>query len=325
MNTKQIITIIVVLIISISTWMILFESPKSEANLEQFTVGLEGTSSDIAKNLKSKGFIRSSIGYKISYFLNGGKLNAKDQINPGAYKISKDMNSFQIASKLLKTNPYMKWVVIPEGLRKEQIAESLKDALSWSEKQKRDWINVYTEQKDGYREGVYFPDTYLIPVEESPEETANRFISKFEENFKEYADQTVEENIKWTTLINIASLIQREANGKEDMPLISGVIWNRLLDNMKLDIDATIQYIKGKEGNWWPQVNPEDRSIDSRFNTYIYKGVPPHPIANPGIEAIEAALNPKETSCFYYLHDSKGNIYCSDTYEEHKQKIDKYL
>lgn len=320
MDKKQITTIILVLIFCLSAWLILFDSPESKANQEQFTVETKYTTDEITKTLKSQGFIKSSLGYKISSFLMG-----KKEIKPGAYKLSKDMNTFQVASKLINTEPYMKWVSIPEGLRKEQIAEELSEKLDWSKEQIENWNNVYTEQRSGYKEGVYFPDTYLIPVDESPEKTVERFISKFEENFKEYSKQAANENIKWTTLINIASLIQREANGKEDMSLISGIIWNRLLNDMKLDIDATIQYIKGSEDNWWPNVEPEDRSIDSHFNTYIYKGVPPHPIASPGINAIEAALNPENTNCFYYIHDDEGSIYCSENYQEHKEKIDKYL
>ncbi len=141
-----------------------------------------------------------------------------------------------------------------------------------------------------------------------------------------YAKEAIGQNIKWTTVINVASLIQREAAGKNDMPLIAGVIWNRLGIDMKLDIDATVQYARGDAGQgWWAPLTFAKNSLESPYNTYIHKGLPPGPIANPGLEAIRAALHPKETECFYYLHDKSGAIYCAKTFEEHKENIEKYL
>ena len=109
------------------------------------------------------------------------------------------------------------------------------------------------------------------------------------------------------------------------MPIIAGIIWNRLDQKMKLDIDATLQYIKGKAPDWWGKVSADDKNIDSPFNTYKYAGLPPRPIANPGLDAINAVLHPAQTDCIYYLHDSGGQIHCAKTYDEHKLNIDKYL
>jgi UPF0755 protein len=106
------------------------------------------------------------------------------------------------------------------------------------------------------------------------------------------------------------------------MKLISGIIWNRIFKGMKLQMDATLQYAKGnEEEGWWKEVNPEDKKIDSSYNTYLHVGLPPAPIANPGIAAIDAAYNPEKTECLFYLHDKKGKIHCSRTYEEHKKNI----
>ncbi|MFH1565593.1 MAG: endolytic transglycosylase MltG [bacterium] len=111
------------------------------------------------------------------------------------------------------------------------------------------------------------------------------------------------------------------------MPLIAGILWNRLLKEMKLEIDATVQYARGKtEKGWWTPIKASDiTEIDSPYNTYKYKGLPPHPISNPGINAIEAVLNPIETDCLYYLHDDNREIHCAKTFEEHKANIEKYL
>ena len=111
------------------------------------------------------------------------------------------------------------------------------------------------------------------------------------------------------------------------MALISGVIWNRLLNDQPLEIDATVQYARGNAGSgWWAPIKASDiDNIDSAYNTYKNTGLPPTPISNPGIDAIEAALNPESTECFYYLHDNDRQIHCAITLEEHEENIEKYL
>lgn len=268
----------------------------------------------------SGGFVKSDFGFGLASLLRGVGV-----VEPGGYKISKSMTAWQIAG-VLKQKPYMKWVVIPEGLRKEEIADLLAENLGWTDKEKSDWINTYTAMDYDHMEGVYFPDTYLIPVDESPLDVAKRLEAKFEEKFAPLAKEAVAQNIKWTTLLKVASLVQREANGKDDMPIVAGVIWNRLLKNMRLEIDATVQYIRGDLGDgWWVPVSKEDMQIDSPYNTYKNNGLPPHPICNPGLTAIEAALHPASTTCLYYLHDKSGEIHCSNTYDEHLANVEKYL
>ncbi len=220
----------------------------------------------------------------------------------------------------------MKWVVIPEGLRKEQIADTITPILNWNNQTKNEFLNAYSSLGTDYKEGVYFPDTYLLPKDETGGQIAQRFIKRFQEKFAPYYPQFTKQNIRWVTAIKIASLAQREAAGESNMPLIAGIVWNRLLQNMKLDIDATIQYARGDKGNgYWAPLTSDDKKIDSPYNTYLYKGLPPTPIANPGLAAILAALNPAKTKCLYYLHDKDGLIHCAVAYAEHKMNIDKYL
>ncbi|MBI2621185.1 MAG: endolytic transglycosylase MltG [Candidatus Levybacteria bacterium] len=270
--------------------------------------------------LEEKGFIRSFAAFNVAYIILGSP-----KIEEGGYYFSKNMSTWKIIDELAD-GPDLKEVVITEGLRKEQIGERLGKVLGWTDEELDKWNNVYTEMKPEYTEGVYFPDTYLIPVKESGPLVAARMINNFNEKFAPYFEQAAAKNIKWTTVLKIASLIEREAAGREDMSLISGIIWNRLENNQRLDIDATIQYAIGKRsGNWWSRVSGSDiRNTDSVYNTYKYSGLPPTPIANPSLSAIKAALNPRQTECFYYLHSS-GQIYCSVTYEEHLENIKKYL
>ncbi len=297
-----------------------FLSAPGNGEDERFIVPLDTGTQAVAEKLKNEGFIRSTLGFDIAFLLRGNI-----SVESGGYKISKGMNMWEIISTL-KDGPYMKWVVIPEGLRKEETADILAETLRWDENEKNGWIQKDTVKNPDLFEGVYFPDTYLIPKDEAPEKVAERMQNKFQEKFAEFAKEATQQNIKWTTLLKIASIVQREAAGKSDMPLIAGILWNRLLEDIKLEVDATVQYIRGNtEKGWWAPIKVADKQINSKYNTYKYKGLPPHPISNPGVSAIHAVLFPEETKCLFYLHDNQKQIHCAITYIEHQKNIEKYL
>ncbi len=304
----------------LAVYIALFTAPEKNVAPEQFTVPVGADRAQVIEKLNGGGFIKSSWAFGIALQLRG-----VDAIQAGGYKISKAMNAWEIAEAMSQP-PYMKWIVIPEGLRKEETAKILQEKLGWSGNETQKWITTYTAEKSDYIEGVYFPDTYLIPADESPLDVAHRLQAKFEEKFAPSAKEAVAQNIKWTTLLKIASIVEREAAGKNDMPLIAGILWNRLLKNMKLEVDATVQYARGDTGKgWWAPLSPADKEIDSPYNTYRYKGLPPHPIANPGLDAIHAVLHPERTACLFYLHDSSRMIHCAETYEAHQENIRTYL
>lgn len=215
-------------------------------------------------------------------------------------------------------NPNVRIVRVQEGLRKEEVAEVMMNTLDWNEEDKKDFINSANV------EGRYFPKTYLIYKNEDPATVSSTMANEFSEQIKKV--KKPKNIINEDTALKIASIIQREAAGKGDMKLISGIIWNRIFKGMKLQIDATLQYAKGnEEDGWWGQVTPEDKKIKSSYNTYLYPGLPPGAIASPGKAAISAAFNPQKTNCLFYLHDKKRKIHCAKTYEEHKQNIEIYL
>jgi len=249
-----------------------------------------------------------------------------NEIKPGGYKLSKNMWALDVFKKI-NGKPDLVWVSYSSCLRKEQIGEILAEGLGWKSKELEKWNTTYTNTAPEYFEGVYYPDTYLIPVDENGEQVAQRLINRFNEKFAPLADKYITANIRWVTGLKIASLIAREAAGKSDMHLISGIIWNRLDKGMPLQIDATMQYTLGKnsEGKWWGSIDLKEQKKDSPYNSYLYKGLPPTPICSPNIDYIEAALNPEETDCLFYLHDHFKQIHCAVTYEEHLENIKKYL
>lgn len=248
------------------------------------------------------------------------------QVESGGYRLNSSMWALDVVKKL-NGKPDLVWISWSSCLRKEQIGEILAHSLGWGDEELNKWNTIYTNTKPEYFEGVYYPDTYLIPRNETGDKIATRLIGRFNEQFAPYADRYVNANIRWVTGLKIASLISREAAGKADMHLISGIIWNRLNEGMPLQIDATMQYTLGRNsiGQWWGAIDLKEKKNDSPYNSYLHKGLPPTPICSANIDYIEAALNPQETDCLFYLHDKNKQIHCAKTYEEHLENIDTYL
>lgn len=302
-------------------YFLLFAAPRSGAGSGEFIVPLNMKDrSEIIQKFHEKGFIRSELGFGIAFALRGGRV-----IEPGGYRIPDSMNAWQAAG-ILKNEPIMKWVTIPEGLRKEETAGIIGDVLGWDGAAEERWLRAIAAMKPEYSEGVYFPDTYLIPVDEESAKIAERLQKRFEEVFAPFAKEALNQNMKWTTTLTFASLVQREAASAADMPVIAGILWNRLDKDMRLEVDATVQYVRGEtEKGWWTPIKPEDKDMNSPYNTYRNKGLPPRPIANPGLDAIRAVLHPAKTECLFYIHDENRKIYCAKTFEEHRANIEKYL
>jgi UPF0755 protein len=293
---------------------------------EVFVVPKNAEKFDAAGELKKHGFVRSEWLTRI--------VLAGTTIESGGYRLNKGMWLWQV-THTVTGKPSLLWITISGCVRREQIGEFLQEVLGWDQTKLDGWNNAYKSLGSEYSEGVYYPDTYLIPVDETGATVAKRFIDRFNEKFTPYAQKFLDADIRWVTALKIASLIEREAAGAQDMKLISGIIWNRLNTGMRLEIDATMQYTRGRKpgpsagsgqaGSWWGGIDLAQKSSDSPYNTYLYKGLPPTPICSPSITSIDAVLNPEETDCLYYLHDKNRQIHCAKTYAQHKENIQLYL
>lgn len=307
-------------LISVGMWQLLGPVGGTTADDIVFVVPQLSADFDVPKELYAQRLIRNEAAFRWFMMVFGpGKSTV-----PGGYRLNQSMTAWSLVTALTSP-PQLVWVSIREGIRKEQIGEYLATILGWSPEEEVLW-NRYNKDSPEYSEGVYFPDTYLLPTDEPVSAVAKRFIDRFNEKFAPYLDKFTAKNVKWTTAIKIASLIERESGGDSDKALIAGVIWNRLDKDMKLEIDATLQYVKGNTNDgWWSRVVPADKYRDSPYNTYRNKGLPPGPISNPGLAAIEAVLNPEETDCIFYLHSPDRQIHCAVTYEEHLENIRTFL
>lgn len=314
--------VLLLTLVSFILWVRFLGSPGGTNQTEIFVVPQQVFYDVTAQSLMDQKFIKSARAF--TFLLDNFTKPA--EIKPGGYKLSRNMNAWQVMKKITG-DPDMVWVTISFCPRKEQVGEKLAAALKWDKNNLDIWNNLYKNDKQEYFEGVYYPDTYLIPVDETPAQVAQRFIRRFDEQFTPFSEEFSAKDVKWTTGLKIASLIAREAGGPSDMKLISGVIWNRLNTDMRLQIDSTMQYTLGKrgDGSWWGPISLNEKRSESPYNSYLHEGLPPTPICSPNMDAINAALNPEETDCLYYLHDSDKEIHCAVTYTEHLSNIKTYL
>ena len=304
-----------------------FSGPQREKKEERFVIKVGTGEEQIVDDLKAEGFLKSKEIFGLVLTFKGWH----KRIEPGAYKISKSMNAYGLAKTLI-SGPYQKWVTIPPGKRKEQVALILQKALGWPYSLARNFANVAEE-------GYLYPDTYLIDTDADPQQIVQKLLSNFNEKFDAgLQDELLKQNIRNDTALKIASLIERESGGSEDKPIIAAIIWNRLTKGMRLEIDAAVQYAIASETlgevglqdlgdfNFWPQLGAGVvRGVDSSYNTYLNEGLPPGPICSPSLASIKAVAHPAETDALYYLHSPDKQIHTAKTFEEHQENIENFL
>jgi len=221
-------------------------------------------------------------------------------------------------------SPISRIVVIWPGERKEEVANNIGEVVGWNAAQRLEFLTLIDQQAPVLTDGKYFPGHYVTHKSASPADVADLISARFTEQVIQRYPKTVADQVPLKDALTIASLLEREAGDFQNKREVAGVIWNRLFIDMPLQLDATLQYVKGsatREQKWWPLVRPEDKFLDSEFNSYQNQGLPPAPIANPSAEAILAALNPIQTDCYYYFHGPDGSYYCSAKYEDHVKKL----
>jgi len=288
---------------------------KSDKTTKIFVINKGESLTSVVNNLSKEGLIRN----RLVFFLIVKKLGIEKTIQAGDFRLSPSLNAYQIAENLTHGTLDV-WVTLIEGTRKEEMAQVIGKELDIPE------VEFIQEAKEGYM----FPDTYLFPKDA----TATSVVQILENNFNkkfgpELQQKGKEKDLSATETIILASLVEREARLSNDRPLVASVILNRFKQGIKLDIDATVQYALGyqsQEKSWWKKVlSLDDLKIDSPYNTYKNKGLPPAPICNPGLAAIEAVVNAPETDYLYYLSDKTGKMHYAATLEEHNGNIRKYL
>lgn len=265
----------------------------------------------LAEELKQDGVIRSPFWFHLSAIILGGERDMK----AGQYYMSNPQSVFFVAWRILHGNHDIDTVrlTIPEGFTVEKISKLFDDEFTFFN---------HKDFTDSAPEGYLFPDTYFIPVTA----TASSTIKLLQDNFaRKVLPITQEIKLSGRTLeeiIIMASIIEGETKLQKDREIVSSILWKRLDLGIPLQVDASFIYVNGKTTK---ELTKDDLKINSPFNTYLYKGLPPTPISNPGIESIKAAIHPTTTPYLYFLTDNDGTMHYSKTFEEHVAKKLKYI
>lgn len=315
---KPLLVLLVVLVVAF-VWFKEGSLPVDSNNPEPtiFVVQKGSSVSTIARSLENEKLIRSRL---VFYLLVKAK-GLEKRIQYGDFRLTRQMSAGEIANELTHGTTDV-WVTIIEGIRTEEIAAILSKELNIPE-------SVFLQEAVN-KEGYLFPDTYLLPKTISAAEV----VKTLEDNFYQKVDKTVQEklfsqNLSLEEAVILASLLEREAQSLEDKQMVAGILLNRLAINMALQVDATVQYALGYssvEQTWWKKnLTTDDLKVESPYNTYLYPGLPVSPIANPGLESIQAVAEPIESDYLYYLTDNNGLMRYAKTHEQHINNIAKYL
>ena len=300
----------------------LLEPRSQEESAQIFVIKPGQPVTQIAQNLKKAGLIKNALAFRLLV----AQMGIAQNIQAGDFRLSPDKTSREIATELTH-GAIDVWVMLPEGMRIEEQATRLEEKLKFGSNEK------YQFDKNAYiktaQEGYMFPDTYLIAKDVTAADVAQRLRQTFDEKVGQLLAKGEDNNLTEEEVIILASLVERESKSPQERPVIAGILLNRLNLGMALQVDATIQYAKGYDSNentWWPQVTTDEyETVKSRYNTYLYPGLPPAPIANPGLESLQAAAEPAQTEYLYYLHDADGKVHYAKTAEEHDQNIQDFL
>jgi UPF0755 protein len=297
--------------------------PMSENTQSQVFEVVPGmTLKQVSKELSRKNLIRSASAFQAVALIQ----DKQKQIMVGEYNISQSMLPIEILKRITSGKTVLYPVTIPEGYLITEIADLLEErGLVNKETFLRETkkVDLLKEIPTDSLEGYLFPETYHFG-KFTPEIT---IVKKMVETFKERAlkqellKRARELGFSYHEVITLASLIEKETGKDSERKQISSVFHNRLKKNMRLQTDPTVIYaIKNFDGN----IRKGDLKIDSPYNTYRYKGLPPGPIASPGLKSIIAALHPAETSNLYFVSRQDGSHQFSATLNEHNRAVQKY-
>ena len=329
LSKKRVIILVssVILLVLIGALFVAYEGgPYDKNNGKDIVVDIPmgSTVSSVADILKENNLIKNEVLFKLNFKMK----NNASHMKSGKYLLSQKLSNSDIIEKLVSGEIYRDGikVTIPEGsTSNEIIALLVKNELGKKEDFEKLVSNPsefysdfeFLDQKDiKSLEGFLYPSTYYFDKDAKPKDIIKEMLSLFDKSYTDKLKKKQKErNMTLQEVVNLASIVE------EDRPIIASVFYNRLEIGMPLQSDATLQYIFETRKK---SITYNDLKIDSPYNTYIKKGLPPTPIANPSIKSIEAVLEPSNTDYLYFVASIDGGNVYSKTYEEHKTNVNKY-
>lgn len=310
-----------VVVMGAAAWMLLASSQpiSSPGSPVQIEVKQGSSTSEIAQKLIAAQVIGNANAFRLRCRLTG----ADGKLRSGVYDLTTGMSDADVLAAL-RAGPSTTYVsvTIPEGFVITQIAQRLEEqadiparefevlATSGASEFAQEYPYLANTYK-GSLEGFLFPKTYRIKQGSSAREVAGMMLAQFDDELALVdVKQAADNGLSVVQLVTLASMIERESKLDEERPLVSSVIHNRLKRNMLLKIDATIQYVLGN--NRFRLTN-RDIQLDTPYNTYLYRGLPPGPISSPGLASLKAAAAPAQTQLLYYVLTGKDGSHTFTT------------
>ncbi len=289
----------------------------SEAELVRFVIPKGQALSVIGNRLAEEGLIRHPLAFRFAVLKDG----LASKIQSGSFEVSPSMNTGEIARSFTQGSDDT-WITIPEGWRVEEIAAYLanQELESFDE---QEFLSLAQDE-----EGILFPETYLVPREFTAAQIYELLTDTFATTITELEPEIQASGRDIDEILIMASIVEREARGYEQMRQVAGVLWNRYDIDMALQADATLQYIEGYDAQaqgWWEPPSVATKQSSSPYNTYGQPGLPPRPIANPGADAIKATAVSADHDYLFYIHDTSGTIHYGTTLDEHNRNVQRYL
>jgi len=293
----------------------------------------EGSStSNIAEILSNNGLINDTRVFK--YYAK--KTNFDSQLKAGSFVLSRNMNADELLKALTKggTSANTVNITIIEGLTLEETAQSISDQLGLSYDKLISLMNNGDKYKEEYKflmdnpnikslQGYLMPETYNVYINSDEEAIVKKLLSQFDAFYQsEIEPLLANSNLTFEEIINLASIVEKEAVLDEERDEVAAAFLNRLDINMKLQSCATVNYAHGE---WKESLTLDDIAIDSPYNTYVVEGLPPSPINSPGKISIKSVLEPADVDYLYFVAKGDGSHYFSNNYEDHLAAKNKYL
>jgi len=252
----------------------------------------------------------------------------QDELKAGEYKFEKGSTMADVANKIVRGDVELDQVTIPEGLTVKEIARLLKEkgvvgeADFIEETQNKVLIKKLLGPDATSFEGYLFPETYSYSRSLTPKELIVLMVERFKAVYEPLSDQRKRVNLTDNEILTLASIIEKETGAAFERPVISAVFQNRLRIGMKLDSDPTVIYGMGE--NYSGNLRRRDLKEYTEYNTYVIKGLPPGPIANPGKDSITAVFDPADVKYLYFVSKGDGTHYFSNSFREHQNAVNKY-
>jgi UPF0755 protein len=307
-----------------AAWYCVYGDRTHPQSAVQVVVERGATFDDIARQLAGEGVIGN-----VWTFRALAKLRGQDvAVRAGEYRFGPRVTQSEVLRALVTGGAQVaSWVTIPEGFTAAQIATRLAAEGLGSEQALQAYFMSEQITVDGARtknlEGFLFPSTYLVPLGDEPRHIASLFTAQFYKALPlDAPTQAKALHVTVPQAVTVASLVEREAKNETDRPKIAAVIYNRLRMRMPLQVDATIEYALPEHKS---ELSFADLRIDSPYNSYVHAGLPPTPIANPGLPSLLAALHPARTEDLYYVYCGNGRHVFAKTLAEHQANVARCL